>query len=65
MQKLNHVLSTTQFADRELLEHLFAMAQNMERDDQFRALPQRLRGRILATTPRVPLGQRYSPRENA
>ena len=49
MQKLDHVLSTTQFADRELLEHLFAMAQNMERDDQFRALPQRLRGRILAT----------------
>src|SRR5580698_11584808 len=49
MQKLNHVLSTTQFTDRELLEHLFAMAQNMERDDQFRALPQRLRGRILAT----------------
>jgi aspartate carbamoyltransferase catalytic subunit len=49
MQKLNHVLSTTQFADRELLEHLFAMAQNMERDDQFRALPQRMRGRILAT----------------
>jgi aspartate carbamoyltransferase catalytic subunit len=49
MQKLNHVLSTKQFADRELLEHLFAMAQNMERDDQFRALPQRMRGRILAT----------------
>jgi aspartate carbamoyltransferase catalytic subunit len=49
MQKLNHVLSTRQFGDRELLEHLFAMALNMERDDKFRALPQRLRGRILAT----------------
>jgi len=49
MQKLNHVLSTKQFGDRELLEHLFAQAQAMERDDKFRAIPQRMRGRILAT----------------
>jgi len=49
MQKLTHVLSTKQFGDRELLEHLFAQAQAMERDDKFRAIPQRMRGRILAT----------------
>ena len=49
MHKIHHVLSTKQFSDRTLLEHLFAQAQNMERDDTFHTLPQRMRGRILAT----------------
>lgn len=49
MEKLKHVLSTRQFADTELLEHLFTSAGQMERDDLFRTLPQPMRGRILAT----------------
>lgn len=49
MQKIQHVLSTRQFTDRSLLDHLFMQAHNMERDDAFRTLPQRMRGRVLAT----------------
>lgn len=49
MEKLKHVISTKQFTDRVLLEQLFATAQEMERDDKFRALRDPLRGRILAT----------------
>jgi aspartate carbamoyltransferase catalytic subunit len=49
MEKLKHVLSTTQFADTELLEYLFTSADQMARDDSFRTLPQPMRGRILAT----------------
>jgi aspartate carbamoyltransferase len=49
MEKLKHVLSTKQFEDVELLEHLFRSAEQMERDDAARMLPDVLRGRILAT----------------
>ena len=49
MEKLKHVLSTKQFEDPELLEHLFTSAEQMERDDAARMLPDVLRGRILAT----------------
>jgi aspartate carbamoyltransferase catalytic subunit len=49
MQKLRHVLSTKQFGDTKLLEQLCVSAAQMERDDISRALPQPLRGRILAT----------------
>jgi aspartate carbamoyltransferase catalytic subunit len=49
MEKLKHVLSTKQFEDPELLEYLFLSAEQMERDDAARMLPDVLRGRILAT----------------
>ncbi|MES2391850.1 MAG: aspartate carbamoyltransferase [Acidobacteriota bacterium] len=49
MEKLKHVLSTKQFEDPELLEYLFTSAEQMERDDAARMLPDVLRGRILAT----------------
>ena len=49
MEKLRHVLSTKQFEDPELLEYLFTSAEQMERDDAARMLPDTLRGRILAT----------------
>jgi len=49
MQKLKHVLSTKQFGDTRLLEQLCVSAAQMELDDVARALPQPLRGRILAT----------------
>jgi aspartate carbamoyltransferase catalytic subunit len=49
MRKLKHVLSTKQFANTKLLEQLCASADEMERDDLARVLPQILRGRILAT----------------
>jgi aspartate carbamoyltransferase catalytic subunit len=48
MQKLTNVISAAQF-DRAWLDELFTSAQAMERDDAFRAIPQHLRGRILAT----------------
>ena len=49
MQKLKHLISATQFADRELLGELFQSAQQMERDDVQRTLRLSLSGRILAT----------------
>jgi aspartate carbamoyltransferase catalytic subunit len=49
MQKLKHLISATQFADRELLGELFQSAQQMERDDVQRTLRVSLSGRILAT----------------
>jgi len=49
MQKLKYLISATQFADRELLEDLFASAAEMERHDSERTLRLSLSGRILAT----------------
>jgi aspartate carbamoyltransferase catalytic subunit len=49
MDKLKHVISARQFDDPEFLLGLFESANAMERDDQFRALTDPLRGRILAT----------------
>ena len=49
MQKLNYLISATQFADRDLLESLFASAADMERHDKARTLKLSLSGRILAT----------------
>jgi aspartate carbamoyltransferase catalytic subunit len=49
MQKLNYLISATQFADRELLDALFQSAQKMERHDVARTLKLSLSGRILAT----------------
>jgi len=49
MQKLKYLISATQFADRELLENLFASAAEMERHDSERTLRLSLSGRILAT----------------
>ena len=49
MQKLKHLTSATQFADRELLESLFSSATAMERHDLSRTLRLSLSGRILAT----------------
>ncbi len=49
MQKLKHLISATQFADRELLESMFAAAAEMEQHDKARTLKLSLSGRILAT----------------
>jgi aspartate carbamoyltransferase catalytic subunit len=49
MEKLRHVISARQFDDPEFLLWLFESANQMERDDLFRALTDPLRGRILAT----------------
>ncbi|AEU34906.1 aspartate carbamoyltransferase [Granulicella mallensis] len=49
MQKLKHIISTTQLLNRPLQEHLFASAAQMERDDAQRTLARPLSGRILAT----------------
>jgi aspartate carbamoyltransferase catalytic subunit len=49
MEKLKHVISARQFDDPEFLNGLFDVANQMERDDLFRALTDPLRGRILAT----------------
>jgi len=49
MQKLKYLISATQFADRDLLENLFASAADMERNDTQRTLRLSLSGRILAT----------------
>jgi aspartate carbamoyltransferase catalytic subunit len=49
MEKLKHVISARQFDDPEFLLGLFESANQMERDDGFRALTDPLRGRILAT----------------
>jgi aspartate carbamoyltransferase catalytic subunit len=49
MEKLKHVISARQFDDTEFLLALFDSANQMERDDLFRALTDPLRGRILAT----------------
>jgi aspartate carbamoyltransferase catalytic subunit len=49
MEKLKHVISARQFDDPEFLLALFESANQMERDDLFRALTDPLRGRILAT----------------
>lgn len=49
MEKLKHVISARQFDDPEFLLWLFESANQMERDDLFRALTDPLRGRILAT----------------
>ena len=49
MEKLKHVISARQFDDPEFLLGLFDSANQMERDDLFRALTDPLRGRILAT----------------
>ena len=49
MQKLKHIISTTQLLNRKLQEHLFASANQMERDDAQRTLSRPLSGRILAT----------------
>jgi aspartate carbamoyltransferase catalytic subunit len=49
MEKLKHVISARQFDDPEFLLWLFEQANQMERDDTFRALTDPLRGRILAT----------------
>jgi len=49
MEKLRHVVSARQFTDGTMLQQLFDAAQEMERDDVFRALRDPLRGRILAT----------------
>jgi aspartate carbamoyltransferase catalytic subunit len=48
LRKPRHIIGTSDFS-RPLLEELFAAAAAMERDDVFRAIPQSLRGRILAT----------------
>jgi aspartate carbamoyltransferase catalytic subunit len=47
--KLTYLTSATQFADRDLLENLFASAAEMERHDIVRTLKLSLSGRILAT----------------
>lgn len=49
MEKLKHVITTRQFDDPKFLLELFESANQMERDDLFRALTHPLRGRILAT----------------
>lgn len=49
MEKLRHVTSARQFEDTDFLLALFESANQMERDDLFRALTDPLRGRILAT----------------
>ena len=49
MDKLKHIISARQFDDPEFLLGLFESANQMERDDTFRALRDPLRGRILAT----------------
>jgi aspartate carbamoyltransferase catalytic subunit len=49
MEKLKHVISARQFGDPDFLLGLFESANQMERDDLFRALTDPLRGRILAT----------------
>jgi aspartate carbamoyltransferase catalytic subunit len=48
MRKLRHIVSAKQLGNKKLLEQLFASAEQMERDDAQRAVPQLLRGRILA-----------------
>jgi aspartate carbamoyltransferase catalytic subunit len=47
--KLQHVISARQFSDPKLLAYLFAEADEMERNDKARKLPDLLHGRILAT----------------
>jgi aspartate carbamoyltransferase catalytic subunit len=47
--KLQHVISARQFSDPKLLAYLFAEADEMERNDRSRTLPDLLHGRILAT----------------
>jgi aspartate carbamoyltransferase catalytic subunit len=49
MEKLKHVISARQFDDPAFLLELFESANQMERDDKFRALTDPLRGRMLAT----------------
>jgi aspartate carbamoyltransferase catalytic subunit len=49
MDKLKHIISARQFDDPGFLLGLFDSANQMERDDKFRALRDPLRGRILAT----------------
>ena len=49
MRKLKHIVSAKQLGNKKLLEQLFASAEQMERDDASRTLPQPLHGRILAT----------------
>src|ERR1700742_1775052 len=49
MRKLQHVISSRQFTDRQLLQDLFLSARRMEQDDLGRCLLHPLGGRILAT----------------
>jgi aspartate carbamoyltransferase catalytic subunit len=49
MEKFRHIISARQFHDPALLDHLFAEADAMQRDDAARTLPDLLHGRILAT----------------
>lgn len=48
MKKLEHVVSTKQFLDRRLLEGLFSVASEMEERDENHAVPQSLKGKIIA-----------------
>ncbi|HEY4356141.1 MAG TPA: aspartate carbamoyltransferase [Acidobacteriaceae bacterium] len=49
MRKLQHVISSRQFTDRQFLQDLFLSARRMEQDDLGRCLLHPLAGRILAT----------------
>lgn len=47
--KLEHIISTKQFLDKELLKDIFSLAQKMEERDQKDIKEETLRGKILAT----------------
>ncbi len=49
MRKLQHIISSRQFTDRQFLQDLFLSARHMEQDDIGRCLLHPLGGRILAT----------------
>lgn len=47
--KLNHIISTKQFLDKNFIEKIFEIADDMEKRDKENNLPNYLRGKIIAT----------------
>jgi aspartate carbamoyltransferase catalytic subunit len=47
--KLNHIISTKQFLDKNFIEKIFEIADDMEKMDKENNLPNYLRGKIVAT----------------
>src|SRR3989344_54287 len=47
--KLNHVISTKQFLDTNILNELFQLADDFEKRDNKNKLPKSLNGKILAS----------------
>jgi aspartate carbamoyltransferase catalytic subunit len=48
MIKLKNIISAEQFADRKFLDELFALAAEMEKNNQEHCLPQSLAGKVVA-----------------